>query len=425
MKQLIKNLRQNKALSSITTLASGSLIAQVITILTSPITTRIFTPEELGTYTLLITAVNMFGPIICLRYDLAIVTEKTDRNSLAIFKLSVIVSVLMSLFVSFGYFIYFQMNETYHSLTYTVVILFILLLTTGLTNALTSYNNRNRQYKLMTSVYVIRTTAQNLLMVMSGMLKTGVFGLISSQVLSQLLGIKKQGEELIEHKKELKKISKNDILNVAKKYKKQLLYSTPASFANSFSYSSINLFISSLFNNTILGYYSISYRVLGLPLNIISSNVSKVFFEDASNEYHKKGSFKHSLLRTTSFLGIISVIMVIGLVLFSPLAFKIFFGPDWEQAGVFVQILAPMFGIRFIVNGVSIALIIAQRQDFELMIQALFIICSVAGYLVARFFVWSITKYLVFISISYSVIYIIFFIFIYNSSKNMENTNHE
>ena len=76
MKQLIKNLRQNKALSSITTLASGSLIAQVITILTSPITTRIFTPEELGTYTLLITAVNMFGPIICLRYDLAIVTEK-------------------------------------------------------------------------------------------------------------------------------------------------------------------------------------------------------------------------------------------------------------------------------------------------------------------------------------------------------------
>ena len=193
MKQLIKNLRQNKALSSITTLASGSLIAQVITILTSPITTRIFTPEELGTYTLLITAVNMFGPIICLRYDLAIVTEKTDRNSLAIFKLSVIVSVLMSLFVSFGYFIYFQMNETYHSLTYTVVILFILLLTTGLTNALTSYNNRNRQYKLMTSVYVIRTTAQNLLMVMSGMLKTGVFGLISSQVLSQLLGIKKQG----------------------------------------------------------------------------------------------------------------------------------------------------------------------------------------------------------------------------------------
>ena len=168
----------------------------------------------------------------------------------------------------------------------------------------------------MTSVYVIRTTAQNLLMVMSGMLKTGVFGLISSQVLSQLLGIKKQGEELSEHKKELKKISKNDILNVAKKYKKQLLYSTPASFANSFSYSSINLFISSLFNNTILGYYSISYRVLGLPLNIISSNVSKVFFEDASNEYHKKGSFKHSLLRTTSFLGIISVIMVIGLVLF-------------------------------------------------------------------------------------------------------------
>lgn len=417
MKQITEKLKNNKTLASIMTLASGSLIAQVITILVSPITTRIFSPEELGTYTLITTAVGMFGPVICLRYDLAIVTEKTDKKALAILKLSVIISFIISLLVSIGYFIYFQLNQVYNSLTYTVVILFILLLTTGLTNALTSYNNRNKQYKLMTSVYVIRTTAQNILMVMSGMLKTGVLGLLSSQVFSQLLGIRKQSEELLQYKRELKKINKKDMADVAKKYRKQLLYSTPASFANSFSYSSINIFISSLFNNAILGYYSISYRVLGLPLNIISSNVSKVFFKDASREYHEKGSFRRSLMRTTSFLSVIAIVMVVGLILFSPFAFRIFFGAEWEQAGIYVQILAPMFGIRFIVNGVSVALIISQRQDFELMIQSLFIISSVIAFFIARSFLWTITEYLTFISISYSAIYLIFFILIYNSSE--------
>lgn len=416
MKKLIMKLKNNSALSSITTLASGSLIAQIITILVSPITTRIFTPTELGTYTLITTAVNMFGPVICLRYDLTIVTEKDDYKALAILKLSMIVSFIISILVSIGYFIYFNMNAKYHSLMYAIGILFILLFTTGITNALTSYNNRKKQYKLMTSVYVIRTVAQNFLMVFLGIIKTGVFGLLSSQVVSQFLGIRKQGEELIQHKNEIAEIDKKDMAAVAKKYKKQLLFSTPASFANSFSYSSINIFISSLFNDATLGFYSISYRVLGLPLNVISSNVSKVFFEDASHEYNEKGTYRKSLIRTSLFLGILAAVMVIGLVLLSPTVFALFFGSQWRQAGVFVQILAPMFGIRFIVNGVSAALIISQRQDYELFIQSLFIIASVATFLFAKSGEWSIIGYLSVISVTYSIIYILFYILIYKCS---------
>lgn len=409
----IYKIKRSGFFKSITTLASGSLIAQMITILVSPITTRIFTPEELGIYTLLTTAIGMFGPVICGRFDLSIVIEKDEKNVYALFKLSTILTIFFSIIVSIGYYIYLSMNNTYNSFKYAIIILFILLITTGLTNALTSYNNREKQYKLMTSVYVIRTCAQNFLMVLLGILKTGVVGLLISQVVSQFLGIKKQGEELIKKRKRIANITKDEMLFVAKKYKKQLIYSTPASFANSFSYSSINIFINSLFGASLLGYYSISYRALGLPLTVISNNVSKVFFEDASKEYNTNNNFQKSLRKTTIFLLIIAILMVISLEILSPLLFELVFGEGWKQAGIYVQILAPMFGIRFVVTGVSTGLIIAQRQDYEFLIQSMFIISSILIFLFVKSMNFSIYVYLVLISLIYSSIYVLFYIYIY------------
>lgn len=412
MNDMLEKIKNNQFLKSITMLASGSMIAQIITILISPITTRIFTPEQLGIYTLLTTAIGMFGPVICARYDLSIVTEKENKNVFALLKVSIVISVAISIFVSLGYLVYFCLNKEYNSYIYAFVILMILLITTGITNAITSYNNREKQYKLMTSVYIIRTTAQNILMIILGFLKAGVFGLLISQVVSQFLGITKQSEEIIRHKEEIRNITKEEMFAVAKKHKKQLLFSTPASFANSFSYSSINLFIESLFGASILGFYSISYRALGFPLTIISGNVSKVFFESASKEYNENRNYRNSLIRTTLFLTVIAIVMVVILVILSPLLFKLVFGKEWEQAGIFVQILAPMFGIRFVVTGVSTALIISQRQDYELLIQSFFIIVSIIAYFIVKNFSLDVLSYLSIISIAYSIIYFVFYIYI-------------
>lgn len=62
----------------------------------------------------------------------------------------------------------------------------------------------------------------------------------------------------------------------------------PAHFLNSASYSMLNFYITELFGLGILGYYSITYRILGIPLTLVSLNVSKVFFQRASEEKIKQ-----------------------------------------------------------------------------------------------------------------------------------------
>lgn len=408
------SVKRNEFMKSITTLASGSIVAQIVNILVSPITTRLFTPEEFGVFTIITTATGMFGPILCGRYDLNIVTEKDERKVYALIKLSTIIAFIISLIVSIGYFFYFKYFKIgYEKYLYCIVILFILLIITGLTNILTSYNNRLREYKLMTSVYVIRTIAQNVIMVILGGLKTGVFGLIASNLVGQSLGIKRQAQSYMKYHDEVKNINCDEIKVVAKKYLKQPLISSPAAFANSFSYSSINLFIENLFGASILGYYSISYRVLGLPLGIISNNVAKVFFQESSKEFNEKKNFLDTLMRTTKFLVFLAVPMVIFLMSFSPSIFKFAFGDAWRIAGEYVQILAPMFGLRFIVTGVSSAFIIVQKQDYEMLIQGILIVVSLFLYTFIKLTGGTIKLYLFLISIFYSLVYIVYYYLIY------------
>jgi len=73
METLKRRLLQSQYIKYIYQLAIGSFIAQGITVLVAPIMTRLYTPEEIGVYTLTLTIITMFGPVICGKYDQAIV----------------------------------------------------------------------------------------------------------------------------------------------------------------------------------------------------------------------------------------------------------------------------------------------------------------------------------------------------------------
>ncbi|EGO8515157.1 hypothetical protein EL540_14895, partial [Enterococcus faecalis] len=102
----------NKYLKSLAVLFSGSLIAQGITILFAPVMTRVFSAENLGIYTYLLSIATMFMPIINLRYDMSIVSVKEDEV-FPLIKGSLIVGIILSIIssVGYGFFVLFSNND--------------------------------------------------------------------------------------------------------------------------------------------------------------------------------------------------------------------------------------------------------------------------------------------------------------------------
>jgi O-antigen/teichoic acid export membrane protein len=418
----MKKLINSAFFRSILTLASGSIIALLISFLASPIMTRLYDTSSIGLYTLSITAVSMFGSIICARYDMAIVTVKKEEDVYALIKLSVIITLVLSIIISCVYYIYNLYLSSMDSKSMIVLFIFTLvfLIVSGVNNVLFAYNNRHKEYKLITSVHVFRSLGKEAVMIIMGLLHIKSLGLLTAHLTGQILGANRQGKSLLKNFENLRKVNKNQVITVAKAYYKQPLYSVPSIFANNFSYSSINLFIASLFGLTTLGYYSLSYRILGLPLSIISNNVSRVFFEEASREFNKTNQYKRAFIKTSLFLFAISIPMVIIMILFSPKLFVLVYGNGWDEAGRYVSILAIMFGVRFIVTALSPGMVISGKQNIDFFINLTFLIVSLLVFAIVKKYSMDIYNYLYLICIFYSIVYSVFYIILFKNATNKQ-----
>lgn len=415
---MIRKYMMSEKFKPLKQLMTGSMLAQLITIVVAPISTRLYSAEELGVYTLLLTITSMFGPVISGKYDMSIVSAKSENEVMELITGSMLFSFVFLGAITIGYSYYLSYNpEIFIEVGWFAYIVIVLLLIRAFTNILTSYNNRHKEYKTIASVYVIRNAVQNLGLVIFGILNFGSKGLLFSQLIGSLFGLKRQGIHLYNNRKYLKNVNMRGIKKVLIKYKNQPVYSMPAHFVSSSSYSLLNFFISGLFGLSVFGYYSMSYRILGLPLNLVSMNVSKVFFQRASEEKNMKGHYSKALKQMTLFLTIIAFPMVLILMIFAPSLFELAFGEGWYISGVYVRILAPMFGIRMIVSALTPALIVSGKQKFELIIQFLFILTSLLAFGICKVFIFDIYVFLTIITVVYSIIYIILYFTIYKLSK--------
>ena len=412
--------------SPIAKLTLGSLIAQVISIIISPITTRIYTAEQLGVYTLLITVVTLFGPILSGKIEMSIVTEKEEKNIYPIIVLSIFICIGISIVTTILYTVYIIITNQFSSeyILYLIIILFYLLIT-GFSNILISYNNRNRDYEIISSVYVIRTIMQNLGLVIFGFMHFSIVGMLLSQIIGSLFGLRRQADKLIPNINKIKQVKKEEIIKVAKENYKLIVFTSPATLCNSASYSLLNFFITGLYGNVIFGYYSISYRILGLPLSLVSTNVSKVFFERASREVNNEGNFRKIFKKMSVLLFIIAIPMIMLLGLLSPTICKIVFGDGWEISGQYIQILVFMFGIRLVVSALMPALIVITKQNIEMKMQIAFLVISIFTYIICKYLSLSIYIFLALISTMYSCVYIAIYLYLYKISKGKEVIKNE
>ncbi|MFJ7974816.1 lipopolysaccharide biosynthesis protein [Peribacillus sp. NPDC096379] len=418
MFKMKKGLLDSQYFKYIYQLTMGSLLAQIITVIVAPIMTRLYTPEQIGIYTLILTLVAIFGPVLCGKYDQAIVAAENEKEVMQLIVGCIVFSFSFLILITIGYKFYLTMNpqitDEIGGFSYLVIgILFLTLFV----NILTAYNNRHKEYKTISSVIVTRTLAQNVGIVVLGLLKIGSIGLLISQLLGMLVGFKRQGKHLYQNRIQLRDVNFQGVKNSLTKYKNLPIFSMPSHLINTASYSILNFFIIGLFGLATFGFYAISYRILGLPLNLISMNVSKVFFQKASEENQLTGNYSKSLKLISLFLLCLSIPMVLILMILGPYVFDLVFGDGWNVAGVFVQILAPMYGVRFIVTALAPALIISGKQKAEFYMSNLFIIASVVSYVICKLMRWDIYTFLTFITTTYSIIYTIFYLYIYKLSK--------
>ncbi|HCV9049295.1 TPA: type 8 capsular polysaccharide synthesis protein Cap8K [Staphylococcus aureus] len=411
-------MRLNKFIGDSFLMILSSGIAQVILIITTPIITRLYSPTEFGEFTIFSNIAMILIPIINARYDLLIVNTKNDRSANILSQISFLISLLILLILipifAIGAWLY-------PNFILDFIFIIIMLFLVSLTNIFTNYLNKERKYKVLSLINVFRAGSMALLQIIFGLLALGSLGLIIGFSLSYIAGITlgyktfKKHFNIVRDKEETKALFLEN--------KNQLVYSTPSILLNSLSFSVVVFFIGILYTNTEVGIYGMAIRVLGIPVTIISLGLSKIFMQQANDYYIEHGNFRNLLLKFSSILVIVSIILYVPLYLFSEELVNILLGHSWVDAITVIKIVIPLFVIRLIVSTVSLSVIVLQKQQLELILQALFLIGTTVTFVISKMLNLTFLNFVSINTVVLIVSYMIFFIALYYFAKNKQFKN--
>ncbi|HDG5659394.1 TPA: type 8 capsular polysaccharide synthesis protein Cap8K [Staphylococcus aureus] len=411
-------MRLNKFIGDSFLMILSSGIAQVILIITTPIITRLYSPTEFGEFTIFSNIAMILIPIINARYDLLIVNTKNDRSANILSQISFLISLLILLILIP---IFAISAWLYPNFILDFIFIIIMLFLVSLTNIFTNYLNKERKYKVLSLINVFRAGSMALLQIIFGLLALGSLGLIIGFSLSYIAGITlgyktfKKHFNIVRDKEETKALFLEN--------KNQLVYSTPSILLNSLSFSVVVFFIGILYTNTEVGIYGMAIRVLGIPVTIISLGLSKIFMQQANDYYIEHGNFRNLLLKFSSILVIVSIILYVPLYLFSEELVNILLGHSWVDAITVIKIVIPLFVIRLIVSTVSLSVIVLQKQQLELILQALFLIGTTVTFVISKMFNLTFLNFVSINTVVLIVSYMIFFIALYYFAKNKQFKN--
>lgn len=391
-------------------LSGGTVIAQAIPILISPVLTRLYTPADFGTLALFVSITSIVGVISCGRYELAIMLPERDEEAINVAAVALLFNTAISLLF---FLIILLFNQPLlkilkaESLSFWIYFAPLTVFFMGLFNILNYTNNRFKLYKDIAKSNIYKSIAGAIIQLILGFLKSGVTGLITGQIASQTVANWRLWKN-IESKNILKSIDKTQMKQMASRYHKFPKYSMGAGLMNVAAYQVTNILIGAFYGQTALGHYYLAQRILGLPTTFIGSSISQVFFQKANEEKIKTGMAINTFNSTLKKLILISVpIFTIIFVFVKPL-FPYIFGEKWKEVGLYAMILTPMFAIRFVSSTLSLSYIVFEKLRYDIYVNIFLLLTPCLLIIIFKSFL----NFILYYSISMAILYLSF-IFIY------------
>jgi O-antigen/teichoic acid export membrane protein len=177
-------LKNNRIVKRISVLASGTVLAQLVSIIALPFITRLFTPAEMGVAALYLTFIGFWLNTIAFRYDHALVIATDDVESHLLVRLSTFLVVLMSI-LAMPVLLLLQEDIFFEIETlsnWVPLLVMPILLGSGLSLIYRSWALRGGLIKEISRATVLRSLTLSGTKISIGQLGGGVIGLLIAEL---------------------------------------------------------------------------------------------------------------------------------------------------------------------------------------------------------------------------------------------------
>lgn len=372
-------------------LASGTLVGQAALFLTSLVTVRLFTPEEMGSFATLSAVAACLVALSTGRYEMAVPLPSSNADSITLARMSIVLASLFGMVLALVLLAARANGVQGWFADVLAYVWAVPLLTVGL--ALFQVGShlaiRSEDYSAIAWRSVLYPLVTGALQIGAGLLSTGSAGLVLSLVAGQTTAFLAMW---IPAKKALQLDTGEHTpwSELARKYARFPTFLSFSGVLNALSFQLPLILVSYVFGLQAAGQFGIAMKIVSLPVTLVGQSVGYVYTGRASKQHRTKSGGIWRLYKISSLkLAILALIAGLGIYAWAPSVFPILLGDTWAQAGVFAQLMSLAVVGQIVAAPLSQTLTIAHMHYWQLAVDAMRVVALVLAGVAATAMGWT------------------------------------
>jgi O-antigen/teichoic acid export membrane protein len=415
MKKFIQKIKLSKNKKNIAKITSGTLVGQLISLISLPILARLYGVEVFGTWALITALAMIISSYSDLGMSNLIMIEKREilrKTYKVVSTITIFLSLISSLLLTFLYS--FFSDDILISPYLFFIILFLTSFLSQQVQICYTWLNRNEKYDVLMRNPIINYSIYGISGIILGLLGFVYYGFFVAHILGSLFTLYNMKKHL---PKGMFTFDYKEIFEYLTENRKFSILQLPTNITNNVKIQTPTLLIGLLWGAEILGYYSITLRILQMPVILIAKSIGRVFFQVVSEMKRKNMKIGDYVLRNVNKAMKIAIVPMILLVGFGDTLTEAFLGEQWDVAGDFVRILAIQYFFMFLQSSMQGLAITLDKQQYALMANTLQILCLIAAIFIGTYYFESIYIALLLASVLTILVQLVYFVSLFNVMK--------
>jgi O-antigen/teichoic acid export membrane protein len=377
-----RNLLKSELVRNASVLITGTVLAQLVSILLQPVIRRLFTAESFGILSVYLSLIGMITVVSSLRFDDAIVLPKSDKESVNLIGLSLFFNFSINLLLFIVVILFKGRLILFLNLPtdFPVAVLFIIPVGAFMVNTFQCFNLwliRKRKFYSVSANKLVRRGSEGAAQISFAFAKV-YNGLIFSDLFGQVANVIIAVIQAFRNGLNFNVISINKLKYVFLKYSEFPKYNLVPAFMSSCSFLIPPILINKFFSSEAAGFFDLSKLLLSIPLALIASSFSSVLLQKVSEKYQKSESFLADMKPIILIVLLISIVEILVIMFFGDFIFRFIFGEGWIASGRISKILVWSFALNFIVSTFSNIFVTMRKIKTYSIWQLFYFLCIIS-----------------------------------------------
>lgn len=387
----MRRVLQSSFIRAALVLASGTTLAQLVPFILTPVLTRIYTPEDMGVFSLYTSFVVVFLGALSLGFSYALVSadseDVTGLVALSIYSIAILTIPVSCL----ALFLIHQDLLGFGALSPFIILSIALsLVVTELFLVLRYVVLRDGHYRDIASATVNQSIARIGSQVLMGLGGLGWWGLTFGDAIGRVFGVRRLWSRA--------PFGARDVLlgwswmrfqPLARKYSEFAKYSAPGAVIDSLSAQIVAPLLAAQFGLAVAGQYAIVLRLLVLPVTLIGGSVADVFHNRLAEVARTRPQLAEKLfLQLAAVLVGGGLLFIAAILLVGEGPWTTILGTQWAQVGLYAAAIAPRAAVLLIVSPLSRTVLVFGGQRSKLLYNVFSLLVVIGTMVAARNLEW-------------------------------------